>query len=98
MKRAIKASAVSSFVLEPVKIRERIKSYFYSWFIIRFSLGRALIFHRQWMFFFFSLKRKMNQKEKSQPGSVAINVLWLGKGSGCRNITNAALEEVIKGL
>jgi hypothetical protein len=50
------------------------------------------------MFFFFSLKRKMNQKEKSQPGSVAINVLWLGKGSGCRNITNAALEEVIKGL
>jgi hypothetical protein len=38
----------------------------------------------------FSLKRKMNQKEKSQPGSVTMKVQWLGKASGYRNITNAA--------
>jgi hypothetical protein len=35
--------------------------------------------NRQWMFFFFSLKRKMNQKEKSQPGPVAIKFSgWAG--------------------
>jgi hypothetical protein len=43
----------------------------------------------------YSLKRKMNQKEKSQPGSIAMNFQWLGRGCGCRNITNAALEDVI---
>jgi hypothetical protein len=40
--------------------------------------------------FLFSQKKKY-QKEKSQPGSVAMLVQWLGKTCGCRNITNAAL-------
>jgi hypothetical protein len=35
----------------------------------------------------------MNQKEKSQLGSVAMIMLWFGKHSGYRNITNAALED-----
>jgi hypothetical protein len=47
------------------------------------------------MFFFFDRQRKMNQKESSQPGSVALKVLWLGRGSGCRNITYAAWKEII---
>jgi hypothetical protein len=49
------------------------------------------------MFFFFSLKRKMNQKEKSQPGSVAMKVQWLGRDCGYRNITNAALVPIAIG-
>jgi hypothetical protein len=36
----------------------------------------------------FDRQRKMNQKESSQPGSVAMIVQWLGMASGCRNITN----------
>jgi hypothetical protein len=48
----------------------------------------------------FDRQRKMNQKEKSQLGSVAMNFQWLGRDSSCRNITNAAFgpdiyEEVI---
>jgi hypothetical protein len=46
------------------------------------------------MFFFFDRQRKMNQKESSQPGSVAMKVL-VGQGCGCRNITNAALGTCI---
>jgi hypothetical protein len=45
----------------------------------------------------YSPKRKMNQKEKSQPGSVAIKVSWLGEGSDCRHITNAALVPIAIG-
>jgi hypothetical protein len=43
----------------------------------------------------FDCQRKMNQKESSQPGYVAMIVQRLGRASGCRNITNAAIEEVI---
>jgi hypothetical protein len=42
----------------------------------------------------FSQKKK-NQKEKSQPGSVAMEVWWLGRDCGCRNITNAAQKTIM---
>jgi hypothetical protein len=51
--------------------------------------------NRQWMFFFFDRQRKMNQKESSQPGSVAMKALWLGRACDYRNITNAALKTAI---
>jgi hypothetical protein len=47
------------------------------------------------MFFFFSLKRKMNQKEKSQPGPVAMNLHCFSNTCGYRNIANAARGEVM---
>jgi hypothetical protein len=47
--------------------------------------------------FSFLSKEKSTKKEKSQPGSVAMNFYWLGKACGCRNITNAASGEGICG-
>jgi hypothetical protein len=64
---------------------------------IRFSLGTGVL-HLSLVDVLFSFlsKEKSTKKEKSQPGSVAMLVLWLGRDCGCRNITNVARKMVFE--
>jgi len=63
---------------------------------IRFSLGTGVL-HLSLVDVLFSfLSKKSTKKEKSQQGSVAMLVLWLGRDCGCRNIINAARKTVFE--